>query len=640
MTVSEGSTVTLTNNGTGTLEGTITLGTNSTPGSIFVNSVGSTTTLDVSGSVMLAGGGTLATSNTTANQILASGSDSLTNNSGNTIQGSGTIGNNISSGTLTLTNQGIINANQTASLTIETTKVTSNMGTLEAAGGGTLNLVGTFNNSLAGLILSTDSGSIVNLNGARITGGTLTTTSGGVTQNNGSATLDGSTSSPTISTGSTITLDNSTITTLLGSIIDNGEIKLNSVGSTTTLDVSGSVTMAGTGALVMSNTAANQIVGVTSTNAALTNGTSHTIEGGGDIGNNTSSGGFTLTNSGTILANQTTTLTIEPHGNTTNNGTFQANRGSLLLMNGTLTNYSPGTSTLTGGNYNVYSGTIELAQASKNGGDVITTNAATILLDGGPAKIADASGNDIVRGFISSNMSAASFTIQDGANLTTASTGFSNAGFVTVGASSTLTVGGSNVYVQSGGTTTLLSGGSVAVASGHSFDLNGGTLQGVGTITGNLFANGGTIMPGLPGSGGKLTVTGHFTDPMSTLDIRLFSPSSYSSLAIDGTASLTQTTLDLNLGAGFAAPIGTDFTVLTSSGLTGTFTNLPTNDETFVFDGDKFLVEYGPAGSPNDIVIQFMGSAVPEPASLGMLIIGMAGAGAFALVKKRRMARK
>ena len=99
---------------------------------------------------------------------------------------------------------------------------------------------------------------------------------------------------------------------------------------------------------------------------------------------------------------------------------------------------------------------------------------------------------------------------------------------------------------------------------------------------------------------------------MSTLDIQLFSPSNFSELAIGGTASLTDTTLDLSIGAGFTAPVGTDFTILTSTGLSGTFTNLPTNDEIFVVDGDKFMVEYSPAGSPNDIVLQFMGSAVPN----------------------------
>ena len=89
------------------------------------------------------------------------------------------------------------------------------------------------------MILATGSGSTVNLNGSTITGGTLTTTSGGVIQNNGPATLDGSTNSPTISTGSTVTLLNNTTTTLLGTIINNGTIAQNSAGNFTDIHLSG-----------------------------------------------------------------------------------------------------------------------------------------------------------------------------------------------------------------------------------------------------------------------------------------------------------------------------------------------------------------------------------------------------------------
>ena len=86
-------------------------------------------------------------------------------------------------------------------------------------------------------------------------------------------------------------------------------------------------------------------------------------------------------------------------------------------MIGTLTNYNPATSTLTGGTYNAFSGTIQLSQANTGTGAVITTNAATILLDGASAKIADGSGNNILQGFFTTNAAAGHFTIQNGANL-------------------------------------------------------------------------------------------------------------------------------------------------------------------------------------------------------------------------------
>ena len=166
----------------------------------------------------------------------------------------------------------------------------------------------------------------------------------------------------------------------MGTIINNGTIAQNSTGSFTDLHISGTVTLTGTGVLAMSDSPNNRIFATGSD--SLTNDVNHTIQGSGQLGINNAGFGFTLTNNGTILANQSNALNIAPSGNTTNNGTFQANSGSLLFMNGTLTNYDPTTSTLTGGTYNAFSGTIQLSQANTGTGAVIATNAATILLDG------------------------------------------------------------------------------------------------------------------------------------------------------------------------------------------------------------------------------------------------------------------
>jgi hypothetical protein len=636
VTISSGSTVTLDNGATTVLQGT-----NTNHGTIAQNSTGSNTDIQLSGAVTLSGG-TLSMSSNFNNRIYGpTGTESLVNDAGSTIQGSGQIGINNGGFAFTLTNNGTIDANQSAAaLQVAPTTAVTNSGTLEATAGGTLVLTGgTFNNTSTGLILATGSGSIVDLAGSTITGGTLTTTSAGVIQNNGTATIDGTTSAPTISAGSTLTLDNGTTTILKGTIINHGTIAQNSSGGLSDMQLSGPVTLNGTGALVMSNNFNNRIYGITN-DAALTNGVNHTIEGAGQLGINNGGFAFTLTNNGTILANQPTTLEIAPTGTTTNNGTFQANSGSTLFMNGTLTNYNPTTSTLTGGTYNAFSGTIEISQASASGGQVIATNAATILLDGASAKIADGSGADILRTFLSTNTAAGRFTIQDEANLTTASTGFSNAGTVNIGANSTFTVGGTNDYIQSGGTTTLVAGTSgLTVAAGHSVDINGGTLQGVGTITGNMVNNGGTVMPGMSGVAGVLTVTGNYTDPPSShLFIQIGGPSvgnGLSQLDIGGTANLNNGTLDVSLINGFTPTNGELFTILTSGGLSGQF-----NDNTIVDGRVTFTVEYSPAGFPNDVVLDaHISGAVPEPASLAMLAMGMTGVGAC-IVRRSRAARR
>jgi hypothetical protein len=150
----------------------------------------------------------------------------------------------------------------------------------------------------------------------------------------------------------------------------HGTIIENSVGDNIDIRILGNVTLDGTGVLSMSNVAQNRIFGDTGSEV-LTNGASHTIAGSGQLG----VGSVSLINIGTVLANQSTALTIQPNGTgATNNGTFQANSGSLLFMDGTRTNYNSTTSTLTGGIYNAFSGTIELSQAIAATGPVNPTN--------------------------------------------------------------------------------------------------------------------------------------------------------------------------------------------------------------------------------------------------------------------------
>src|ERR1035438_9353257 len=113
-------------NGTSTtLVGTIT-----NTGNIQLNSVGDNTNLILGAAgVTLTGGGTVTLSNYTSNRIYgAVAADVLTLNANNTIHGSGQIG----AGGMALVNQGTIDANQAATLTISTSNGTTNTGTLEA----------------------------------------------------------------------------------------------------------------------------------------------------------------------------------------------------------------------------------------------------------------------------------------------------------------------------------------------------------------------------------------------------------------------------------------------------------------------------------------------------------------------------
>jgi hypothetical protein len=330
-------------------------------------------------------------------------------------------------------------------------------------------------------------------------------------------------------------------------------------------------------------------------------------------------------------------LNIAPSGNTTNNGTFQANSGSTLFMNGTLTNYDPVTSTLTGGTYNAFSGTIQLSQANTGTGAVIATNAATILLDGASAKIADGSGNDILQNFFTTNTAAGHFTIQNGANLTTPGD-LANAGAITIGANSALTTIGN--YNQSGGITRLADSTSVLTAFGGSVNLSGGQLAGIGTLNGNVFNTGGVIAPG-SAAPGIMTVVGDLHQGNGgaiQVDIGgAARGTQYDALDVNGEVFFGGA-LDFTLTGGFAPFDGEKFELLDYNSHVGQFAslvdhNVPSGD-TFSqeYDSTKFFLVFhtGPSTGP---------SAVPEPSTLTLLGTGALGLAGWALRQRRRGAR-
>jgi hypothetical protein len=605
LAISAGSTVTTADNSTTTLTGTIT-----NNGTIALNSVGDNTNLVLSGgaAVELTSGSSITMSNFAPNRIYGSGSDTLKVDSGATIQGSGLVGLGSGGNAFALINHGTIDANQSVALNVNPGNGTTSNGLLEATSGATLNLGGSFTNT-GGTILSTGSGSVVNLGLSTITGGTLTTTSGGAMYSNNS-TLSGL----AISAGSTVTTSDNNTTTLTGTITNNGTIALNSAGDNTNVVLSGNVVLGGTGQLVMSDYAQNRIYGATGTEQ-LTNGANHTIEGSGQLG----VGQLSFVNNGLVLANQSVALSLLPNSTgATNNGIFQVNSGSSLIVNGTLTNFTTAT-TLTGGTYNVYSWTMQLP------GNVVT-NAATILLDGatGTPNLNNGSGTSALANF-TNNAAAGSFTIQNGANFTspsTASTPFANAGAVNIGANSTFALGGANAYFQSGGTTYLEAATSILHGS---VTLNGGLLEGFGTVQGNLSNLGGTVHPG--DGPGILSVTGTYSQGSSgTFDVLIggqnAGSSGYSELVITGTGSLGGT-LDVDLLNGFTPYNGETFTILTSAGLNASvfsaYNGLQEGNVTFTV-----------AYTHDDVILDAsVASAVPEPSSLVIFGIGIAGLGAY-----------
>jgi uncharacterized repeat protein (TIGR01451 family) len=125
-------------------------------------------------------------------------------------------------------------------------------------------------------------------------------------------------------------------------------------------------------------------------------------------------------------------------------------------------------------------------------------------------------------------------------------------------------------YTQTAGTTTL-GAGNITVAN---LNLNGGLLNGMGTITGNLINNGGEVAPGTT-STCTVNVTGNYTQAAAgKLSIDIDGAGVNDLLAVGGSVTLDGTfAASLN----YSPVIGTTWTALTFASRSGDFAtyNLP-----------------------------------------------------------------
>jgi formylmethanofuran dehydrogenase subunit C len=210
------------------------------------------------------------------------------------------------------------------------------------------------------------------------------------------------------------------------------------------------------------------------------------------LGNAALNGSGTLVNQGTLVVQGNSTINVPLA--TVNSSSINVNGGDLtvnlsgtspsFINNGAINIASGRTFTISGGvlaNFNngtLSGGTYNIAGTFKFPNAAITTNAATIVLDGTGAQIVNQTGVDALTNF-ATNAAAGSFTVQNGRNFTTAAAvAFSNAGTLAIGAGSTFNVSG-NLSNFAGAT---LTGGTYVID---------GTLQFTGA---NIVTNAATIV--------------------------------------------------------------------------------------------------------------------------------------------------
>ena len=359
----------------------------SNAGAIDMDSISATTmALKISAAeVTLDGGGTVTLGNALYCQVRGTAGTERLTNVDNTLQGAGRIGVNA----MALTNQvaGLINANvsgQALEIDPNAAGGATNAGTMQASGGGILQLVdGTFDN-VGGTIAALD-GSTVELDAAVIQGGLLTTIGSGLIKatsgNANAAVLDGTAGA--VTNAGAIEIGSAHALTLKGTITNTGTVAI--VPTTATFAylyvADGDVTLGGGGTVTLGSATYATLRGAAATDRLVN--VDNTLQGAGQIGVNT----MALANqaAGLIDANVSgQALEIDPNaaGGATNAGTMQASGGGILqLVDGTFDNVGGTIAALDGS-------TVELDAAVIQGGLLTTIGSGLIKATSGNANAA------------------------------------------------------------------------------------------------------------------------------------------------------------------------------------------------------------------------------------------------------------
>jgi len=221
-------------------------------------------------------------------------------------------------------------------------------------------------------------------------------------------------------------------------------------------------------------------------------------------------------------------------------------------------------------------------------------------------------------------------TLTDSGLLTNSGT-LNSSGILTVEKGGTLnnTATGAVTAASAGIAGTLTNNGTFTMAGGGTLDvLTGGTLDGSGTIFGNI-SNAGTLAPG--NSPGVLNIKGDYTQMVAGTFLAELAgavPGLYDQVNIGGNAFLAGT-LDVELDPGFVVQIGESFILMTYGAEKGQFSlvDLPT-----LAAGEQWLLSYNQ--TTLTLTVEQGTTQTPEPASL---LLAMAGIGGVFL---RRAARR
>ncbi len=603
-------------------------GTINNTGLISVLSNNNNTFLTFSGPVTLTGSGTVTLTQAISNgqPILRNINNGVVNNVNNLIQGSGQFGNN----GLLINNQvgGTIDANGAFPLQFNNGVVT-NLGLIEATAGGVLQIYVTVVNKSATL-LSTGSGSAIQLQGgADIQGGTITSAAGGFFGGETTVTLDGLTQGALTITG-TYTVANGTETVLAGTINNTGLISVLSNNSNTFIDFSGAVTLTGSGTLTLTQAISNGQPILRNINNGVVNNVNNLIQGSGQFGNN----GLIINNQagGLINANGAYPLQFN-NGVVTNLNLIEASAGGVLQIyvqvinkSATLLSTGSGSAIQLQSGADIQGGTLTTASGGFFGSE------SSVTLDG------------LNQGALTIT---GTYTVVNATETTLLGT-INNTGLISVLSNN------SNTFVDFSGAVTLTGSGTLtlsqAISNGQPIlrNLNSGSLTNVnnliqgsgqfgnnglvvtngpsGVINANgvyqlnmvsaTFTNQGLFIinnapnPGaVPTSNYTQSSSGRYEADLAGLTVG----SQYSQLQNNGTATLAGG-LDIVLRNGFVPAVGNQFTILTSTSISGQFSSINSSG---LPSGEAYSATYNPTSVVITVVNVTFGTSTLTVTDLG-----------------------
>lgn len=572
-------------------------------GTLSLNSIGNPSNLTIAtGSI--SGSGEIVMGNNTQNRLLSDGG-TLTQLSGHTIRGGGTFLANTGG----FVNQGSIIADQTTALTIDpNANGFLNEGVFQATGTGGLNfLTGVYTNT--GQTIDVANGSQLKLNaGVEIIGGNLQTTGTGVIRVVGSTPILDS-----VGLFGVLDIQNNTAITVKGFIENQDTILMSSIGNQTTLNFEGTQTLGGAGQLMMSDNGANRIL---SNNVVVTNGSGHTIRGAGQLLANT--GG--MINNGTIVAEGSVALTIDPNGlGFENNGTLQASgTGGLTFNGGVYTNTGETIDVADGSFLRIGSGVSMLGGTltTTGTGQVVTTTSKPLLngvtLDG-TFNLTNNTSIEIQNGFTNNGtLNANSIGNTTDIDFTGAQT-FGGTGTIVLSNNGFNRITTDNTVLTLGANQTLRGAGQLLANTGGMINL--GTILQEGSVAltidpnGLGFDNQATLKA--TGTGGITLNTGDYTNTGRTIEI-----SDGSALRLNNGVKITEGTLK-TLGTG-EVTVSSSTPTLDTVVLDGVL-NLPNNRSVTVLDGitNNGTINLGSIGNTTDLIM----SGTPTLTGSGTIVM-------------------